>query len=232
MDQQVNGDGHPLHGSHTDELSVAKEGGGTVVVGVKEGQWLLLEDQEDGINELDVFVDVVELIEICVSFSPSKWFKRFATYVVQNDQRASPTTLLITDGVEDSVSPESGEKLLNEQGQQDTAHGGQNEVVNHEQGVKLEGRQLLHDLTATEDDNVVGDKHHCSLLQGGQRGHTLGEVELAGGIPHDLLVGLVEEGPQVHAEGTIESRDRDIFKDFGRHCDRIGLFSQTKWMWN
>lgn len=71
MDQQVDGDRHPLHGSHTDELSVAKEGGGTVVVSVKEGQWFLLEDQEDGINELDVFVDVVELIEICVSFSPS-----------------------------------------------------------------------------------------------------------------------------------------------------------------
>lgn len=165
-------------------------------------------------------------------FLSFQWFTRFATYVVQNDQRASPTTLLITDGVEDSVSPESGEQLLDEQEQQDTAHGGQKEVVNHEQGVKLERRQLLHDLTTTEDDNVVGDKHHCSLLQGGQRGHTLGEVELAGGIAHDLLVGLVEEGPQVHAKGTIESRDRDMFKDFGRHCDRIGLFSQTKWMWN
>lgn len=130
------------------------------------------------------------------------------------------------------MSPEGGEQLLNEQDQQDTAHGGQKEVVNHEQGVKLERRQLLHDLTSTEDDSVVGDKHHCSLLQGGQRGHTLGEVELAGGIPHDLLVGLVEEGPQVHAKGTIESRDRHMFKDFGCHCDRIRLFSQTIWIWN
>lgn len=59
-----------MHGGHADKLSVAEEGGGTVVVGVKEGQWLLLEDQEDGINELDVFVDVVELIEV-VSFSSS-----------------------------------------------------------------------------------------------------------------------------------------------------------------
>lgn len=71
MDQQVDGDRHPLHRSHTDELSVAEEGSGTVVVGVKESQWLLLEDQEDGINELDVFVEVVELVEIWVSFSPS-----------------------------------------------------------------------------------------------------------------------------------------------------------------
>lgn len=128
------------------------------------------------------------------------------------------------------MSPESGEKLLNEQDQQNSANGGQKEVVNHEQGVKLECRQLLHDLTATENDNVVSDKHHCSLLQGGQRGDTLGEVELASGIPHDLLVGLVEEGPQVHTKGSIEGRNRDMFKDFGCHCDRIRLFPQTKWM--
>lgn len=92
-------------------------------------------------------------------FLSFQWLKRFATYVVQNDERASPTTLLITDSVEDSVSPESGEQLLNEQDQQDTADGGQKEVVNHEQGVKLECRQLLHNLTATEDEKVVGDKH-------------------------------------------------------------------------
>jgi phosphopantetheine adenylyltransferase len=63
MDQQVDGNGNPLHGGHTDKLSVAEKGGGTVVVSVKEGQWLLLEDQEDSINELDIFVDVVKLFE-------------------------------------------------------------------------------------------------------------------------------------------------------------------------
>jgi hypothetical protein len=67
VDQQVDGDGHPLHGSHTNKLGVAKKGGGTVVVGVEEGQWLLLEGQEDGVNELDVFVDVVELSRLLVS---------------------------------------------------------------------------------------------------------------------------------------------------------------------
>jgi hypothetical protein len=67
VDQQVDGDGHPLHGSHTNKLGVTKKGGGTVVVGVEEGQWLLLEGQEDGVNELDVFVDVVELSRLLVS---------------------------------------------------------------------------------------------------------------------------------------------------------------------
>lgn len=126
------------------------------------------------------------------------------------------------------MSPEGGDQLLNEQDQQDSAHGGQKEVVNHKQGVKLERRQLLHDLATAEDDNVVGDKHNCSLLQGGQRGDTLGEAELAGGIPHDLLVGLFEEGPQVHTEGSIDGGDRDMFEDFGRHCDSIRLFPRTK----
>lgn len=70
VDQQVDSDRHPLYGRHTNKLGVAEKGGSTVVVSVKEGQWLLLEDQEDGINELDVFVDVVKLVKV-VSFSPS-----------------------------------------------------------------------------------------------------------------------------------------------------------------
>lgn len=61
MDKQVDGDGHPLHSSETDQLGVAEKSSGTVVVGVKEGQGLLLKDQEDGVQEFDVFVDVVEL---------------------------------------------------------------------------------------------------------------------------------------------------------------------------
>lgn len=61
VDQQVDGDGHPLHSSQSNQLSVAKQGSSTVVVGVEEGQGLLLEDKEDGVQELDVFVDVVQL---------------------------------------------------------------------------------------------------------------------------------------------------------------------------
>ena len=33
-----------------------------MVVGVEEGQRLLLEDEEDSVQELDIFVDVVELV--------------------------------------------------------------------------------------------------------------------------------------------------------------------------
>lgn len=61
VDQQVDGDGDPLHRGETNELGVAQESGGAVVVGMEEGQWLLLENEEDGVQEFDVFVDVVEL---------------------------------------------------------------------------------------------------------------------------------------------------------------------------
>lgn len=61
MDQQVDGDGHPLHRRQTDQLCVAKEGGRAVVVGVQEGQWLLLEKQEEGVDEFHIFDQVVEL---------------------------------------------------------------------------------------------------------------------------------------------------------------------------
>lgn len=120
---------------------------------------------------------------------------QWRTYVVQNNERRSPAAALITDSVEDSVSPESGHKLLNEQNEEDGADNGQEKVVDHEEGVELECRELLHDFTATKDDDIVCDKHHGGFLQGGQRGHTLGEVELAGGISHDLLKGLLKKRP-------------------------------------
>lgn len=63
MDQQVDGDGNPLHSSQTNKLSVAQKSSGTVVVGVEEGQGLLLEDKENGVDELPVLVEVVQLLK-------------------------------------------------------------------------------------------------------------------------------------------------------------------------
>lgn len=61
VDQQVDGNGNPLHSSQTDELGVAQKSSGAVVVGVEESQRLLLEDKEQGIDEFPVLVDVVQL---------------------------------------------------------------------------------------------------------------------------------------------------------------------------
>lgn len=37
VNQQVDGDGNPLHSGQANELGVAQEGSGTMVVGVEEG---------------------------------------------------------------------------------------------------------------------------------------------------------------------------------------------------
>jgi hypothetical protein len=66
MDQQVDGDGHPLHRSQADQLGVAEEGRGAVVVGVEEGQGLLLEEEEDGVYQFEVFGEVVQLRTLLV----------------------------------------------------------------------------------------------------------------------------------------------------------------------
>lgn len=138
VDQQVDGDGNPLHSSQTNQLSVAKQSSSTVVVGVEEGQGLLLEDKKDGVEELDVFVDVVQLCEWQVLVAPivqSSCARQCDTYVVQDNQRLSPSTAVVADGVEDTVADNGGQELLNKQSQEDGADGGQEEVVDHEQSV-------------------------------------------------------------------------------------------------
>lgn len=64
VNQQIDGDRNPLHRSQTDQLGIAQEGGSTMVVGVKESQRLLLEEEEDGVNEFEVFGQVVQLREV------------------------------------------------------------------------------------------------------------------------------------------------------------------------
>lgn len=118
-----------------------------------------------------------------------------STHVVKNDQRLGPSTAVVTDGIEDAVAPDSGEQLLDEQHQENGADDGQEQVVDHEQGVELERGEVLHDLTATENNDVVGHEKGRGLLEGGQRGYTLHEVELACGVSHDLLISLIKDGP-------------------------------------
>ena len=63
MDEEVEGDGHPGDGGDTDELGVAEEGRGAMVVCMEEGEGLLFEDKEDGVEEFDEFGEVIELPE-------------------------------------------------------------------------------------------------------------------------------------------------------------------------
>lgn len=69
VDHEVERDNNPRDRGRSDQLSVAEESGGAVVVAVEEGEGLLLEEEEAGIQKLEVLGEVVELEneDICVS---------------------------------------------------------------------------------------------------------------------------------------------------------------------
>jgi hypothetical protein len=48
----------------SNKLSVAEKCGRTMVVGVEEGKWLLLQDKEEGIDEFEVFGEIVQLQKV------------------------------------------------------------------------------------------------------------------------------------------------------------------------
>ena len=61
---------------------------------------------------------------------------------------------------------QSGDQLLEEQCQQNGADAGEVEVVDHEQGVQLEGWSVAHQLPSTQDYNIVCKNRKPALLQG------------------------------------------------------------------
>ena len=199
VNQKVNSDGNPLHSGQTNEPSVAQKSGGTVVIRVEEGQRLLLEEQENGVDQFEVFGQVVELGP-CQSSMPHFHISyhirlRCTTYIVDDNEGLGPSTFVIADSEEDTVFPDCRQQLLDEKSQQSTADNGQVEVVDHEQGVELERGTALHDLSASEDNDIVGDEHDRSLLDGGHGGHTTSELEFIRRISYHILKSLVEDGP-------------------------------------
>ena len=170
-----------------------------MVIRVEEGQRLLLEEQENGVDQFEVFGQVVELGPCQSSMSQfhiSYHIRlKCTTYIVDDNEGLGPSTFVVADSEEDTVSPDCRQQLLDEKGQQSTADNGQVEIVNHEQCVELERRTALHDLPASEDNNIVGDEHDRSILHGGHGGYTTGELELTRRISHHILKSLVEDGP-------------------------------------
>ena len=81
MHKQVEGNRNPRDGCKSNELRVAEKGGSSMMIGVQESceqvrgenthrrimlltKGFLLEYKEDGVNELDIFGDVVQLLNI------------------------------------------------------------------------------------------------------------------------------------------------------------------------
>lgn len=97
--------------------------------------------------------------------------------------------------MEDAAANDNGEKLLNEESQEDSADGGQVEVVNQEKRAQLEGLAVAHELATAEDDGVVDDDEDAGLLESGHGRLAGDEFEVFGRVADDGLKGLAEDGP-------------------------------------
>lgn len=144
---------------------------------------LLLEDEEDSVGQLPVLDEVVE--------------------VVQEFETLGPGTL-VADGVEETVSGKDGNEVLDEQDQESAGGDGQQEVVENEQGLELEGLLALHDLATAKDDDKVGDSPHGNLVLGREWGDALLEDEGVDALAGDELVALGKVGVELDAEGLIK----------------------------
>ena len=125
-------------------------------------QRLLLEEQEDGIKELQVLGEVVELSQLSVG-SACQFL--LDTYVVQDHKGLSPATLGIADSMEDAATDNGGKKLLNEESQESTADQSQVEVVDEEETLELEGLTVAHPFATTEDDGIIDNDKDRSRLE-------------------------------------------------------------------
>ena len=77
------------------------------------------------------------------------------THVVEHHQFLRPSTLVIANGVEDSILDDGPKQLLNEQCQQNAADNGKVEIVDHEKSIQGESFSSPHQLSSTEYDNIV-----------------------------------------------------------------------------
>lgn len=106
--------------------------------------------------------------------------------------------------MEDTAADNGGNKLLNEENQEDTRDSREVEVVDEEEGLELEGLTVAHQLATTEDDGVVDDNEDRGRLES-RHGRLKGdELEVLGRVADDHLPALAEDGPQVDAKGAVD----------------------------
>ncbi len=105
------------------------------------------------------------------------------------------------------MSGKGGDKLLNEENEEDGADGGQDEIMDQEQGLEFEGLSIAHPLATTENDGVVEDGEDEGFFQCRQWSPPSGKPEIIGRVADHDFEGLAEIWPDGHAEGPIESRD-------------------------
>ena len=66
---------------------------------------------------------------------------------------------MIADSVEEAMSPDCRQQLLNEESQQSGADDGEVKIVDHKQAVQLVRRPILHKLPSPEYYDIVRNQH-------------------------------------------------------------------------
>lgn len=116
-------------------------------------------------------------------------------YVVQDDQLIGPSTLMGTDGVEDTVVVNLRDELLSKEQQEHARDQGQVEVMDLEWAVQLERWAVAHKLASSEDNSVVCNQHNRSGLQGRHWSGAWLELEVLWVVAHNGREGLVKDRP-------------------------------------
>jgi hypothetical protein len=146
----------------------------------------------------------------------------FATYIVENDHLVGPTTVMAADGMENTVPRQFWNQLFKEQHQQYPADGCEIEVVNLEESVELVRRAVLHELAATEDDDVVRHKHNRALCQRRHGRLARYEAEILWSVSFDHSKGLLKDGPKRDAKWPVQGGKANLEPRlllYRRHCD-------------
>lgn len=138
MDSQVQRDDDPRDRSLAMQLREAQERRRGMVVYVQELEWLLLQNQENGIQELPELEPVVDDVECLQPRSPCG---------------------LVADTIEESTPAENRDDLLEHDGQEQARPERECQVVDQKGDLKALSKRLptLHELSPSKDDGEVGD---------------------------------------------------------------------------
>ncbi len=95
----------------SDELRVAQDGGGAVMVAMQKGERFLLEKEKDGVQELKVLCEVVEVVE---------------------DKQGLGPGLRAANGVKQTMPDQDGRQFLHKKEQQRQGDQGEGQIVDLE----------------------------------------------------------------------------------------------------
>lgn len=116
-----------------------------------------------------------------------------------------PAAISIADSEEGSASNDSGEQLLNEKREENSADSREDEVVYQKERLELERLPRPHQLAATENDEVVNGDKDGRVPQRRHGRLANDEVEFLGRISCHILERLAKERPQVDAKRSFDA---------------------------